>query len=32
MPGLQRVGVSRKIGDETTRRQLRQVLRDLRPP
>jgi ribonuclease E len=32
MPGLQRVGVSRKIGDEQVRRQLRQVLRDLRPP
>ncbi len=32
MPGLQRVGVSRKITDEATRRQLRQVMRDLDPP
>ncbi|MFG0336066.1 MAG: ribonuclease E/G [Maioricimonas sp. JB049] len=32
MPGLQRVGVSRKINDEQTRRQLRQILRELDPP
>jgi ribonuclease E len=32
MPGLQRVGVSRKIADDTMRRRLRQVLRDLSPP
>ena len=32
MPGLQRVGVSRKIADDTTRRELRQTLRDLDPP
>ncbi len=32
MPGLQRVGVSRKIADENVRRDLRRVLRDLSPP
>jgi ribonuclease E len=32
MPGLQRVGVSRKIEDETVRRKLRQSMRDLNPP
>jgi ribonuclease E len=32
MPGLQRVGVSRKITDEATRRQLRTILESLNPP
>ena len=32
MPALQRVGVSRKIADEGARRQLRQYLRNIRPP
>jgi ribonuclease E len=32
MPGLQRVGVSRKITDEATRRQLRTALEQLNPP
>jgi len=32
MPGLGRVGVSRKIADEGIRRQLRQALESLRPP
>lgn len=32
MPGLQRVGVSRKIGDEKTRRQLRQTMKAIQPP
>jgi ribonuclease E len=32
MPGLQRVGVSRKIGDEKTRRQLRQTMKSIQPP
>jgi ribonuclease E len=32
MPGLQRVGVSRKITDEDTRRALRRLLDDLKPP
>ena len=32
MPGLQRVGVSRKIDDEGVRRKLRQAMRDLTPP
>jgi len=32
MPALQRVGVSRKIADEGARRQLRQILRDIKPP
>ncbi len=32
MPGLQRVGVSRKIADDDTRRELRRVMRELDPP
>lgn len=32
MPGLQRIGVSRKITDEQQRRRLRQVLQELHPP
>lgn len=32
MPALQRVGVSRKIADESARRNLRQILRDINPP
>ena len=32
MPGLQRVGVSRKIEDEDERRKLRQILNQLSPP
>ncbi len=32
MPGLQRVGVSRKINDEDLRRKLRRSLEDLNPP
>lgn len=32
MPGLQRMGVSRKIEDEETRRRLRQILRQIDPP
>jgi len=32
MPGLQRVGISRKIEDEKTRRELRQSMKNLRPP
>jgi len=32
MPGLQRVGVSRKIEDEDVRRKLRTALNELRPP
>src|SRR5579859_6957892 len=32
MPGLQRVGVSRKITDEATSRQLRTILEALNPP
>ena len=32
MPGLQRVGISRKINDEKARRQLRQSMRNIRPP
>lgn len=32
MPGLQRVGVSRKIGDDKTRRQLRQTMKNIQPP
>ncbi|REJ72865.1 MAG: S1 RNA-binding domain-containing protein [Planctomycetota bacterium] len=32
MPGLQRVGVSRKISDDTARRRIRQALRDINPP
>jgi ribonuclease E len=32
MPGLNRIGVSRKIDDEEARRRLREVLHDLEPP
>ncbi len=32
MPGLQRVGVSRKIEDEAVRKRLRQTMRELDPP
>jgi ribonuclease E len=32
MPGLQRVGVSRKIDDEKTRRRLRQTMKSIQPP
>ncbi|GBD36187.1 Ribonuclease E [bacterium HR36] len=32
MPGLQRIGVSRKITDEQQRRKLRQILQELHPP
>lgn len=32
MPGLQRVGISRKISDEKARRQLRQAMRNIQPP
>ena len=32
MPGLQRVGVSRKIADEDSRKKLRTVMNDLAPP
>ena len=32
MPGLQRVGVSRKISDDQTRRKLRNSLNELNPP
>ncbi len=32
MPGLQRVGVSRKIADESVRKKLRHALLDLNPP
>ncbi|MER3440010.1 MAG: ribonuclease E [Gemmataceae bacterium] len=32
MPGLNRIGVSRKITDEETRRRLRQLLGELEPP
>jgi ribonuclease E len=32
MPGLQRVGVSRKIDDDETRRRLREILVELHPP
>lgn len=32
MPGLQRVGVSRKIDDDDVRRDLRRTLLDLKPP
>jgi len=32
MPGLSRIGVSRKIGDEQQRRRLRTILQDLHPP
>ena len=32
MPGLNRIGVSRKIEDDDARRRLREVLHDLQPP
>ncbi|WP_390553815.1 Rne/Rng family ribonuclease [Singulisphaera acidiphila] len=32
MPGLNRVGVSRKIADETQRRKLREIMTELNPP
>jgi ribonuclease E len=32
MPGLNRIGVSRKISDEEQRRRLREILNDLQPP
>lgn len=32
MPGLQRVGISRKIVDEKARRQLRDAMRNIQPP
>ncbi len=32
MPGLQRLGVSRKIEDETARTEMRTILEDLKPP
>ena len=32
MPGLQRVGVSRKIADEDARKRLKRILRELSPP
>ncbi len=32
MPGLNRVGVSRKIADEGQRRRLREIMNDLNPP
>ena len=32
MPGLNRLGVSRKIADEDARRELRKILRNLSPP
>ncbi len=32
MPGLNRIGVSRKIQDEEQRRRLREILTDLKPP
>jgi ribonuclease E len=32
MPGLNRIGVSRKIADEEQRRRLREVLHELQPP
>ena len=32
MPGLQRVGVSRKIADDDARKRLKRILRDLSPP
>jgi ribonuclease E len=32
MPGLNRVGVSRKIGDEEQRRRLREIFNELKPP
>src|SRR5262249_28410081 len=32
MPGLNRVGVSRKIADEAQRRKLREIMNELNPP
>ena len=32
MPGLQRVGISRKITDEKARRKLRSIMNELKPP
>lgn len=32
MPGLHRIGVSRKISDDDQRRRLRRILQDLQPP
>ena len=32
MPGLNRIGVSRKIEDDTVRRRLREIMNELRPP
>jgi ribonuclease E len=32
MPGLQRIGVSRKIADDDSRRRLRQIMQELQPP
>jgi ribonuclease E len=32
MPGLNRIGVSRKIGDDEQRRRLREILSELQPP
>src|SRR5208283_3638480 len=32
MPGLNRIGVSRKIDDEETRRRLREIMNELKPP
>src|SRR5207302_7267152 len=32
MPGLNRIGVSRKIADEEQRRRLREILSELQPP
>ncbi|MBI2803659.1 MAG: Rne/Rng family ribonuclease [Planctomycetes bacterium] len=32
MPGLNRIGVSRKIEDDETRRRLREIMNELRPP
>jgi ribonuclease E len=32
MPGLNRIGVSRKIEDEETRRRLREIMNELKPP
>jgi ribonuclease E len=32
MPGLNRIGVSRKIGDDDQRRRLREILGELQPP
>jgi ribonuclease E len=32
MPGLNRIGVSRKIADDNARRRLRQIMQELQPP